>query len=146
MEDLFKNVTHILKAEEILEGYFNPTDEKNNILTNVPLSENDFNYLNDELYKLINDHTPVTYMEDLPLSILVSWAYALKNNSVRPGFLTIFHNSSRTMLQHHYRFYISLLSNAIVEFSIENFGINHSNFDGLYALMKKHAEYKTDAK
>lgn len=139
MADLFENVTSILKAEQILEGYFNPTQEKNNILSSVPLTIDDCSFLISEICRLVNSKAPATFLEEMPLCFLTAWAFSIKYQSVNPSLRESILAASKNIEQHHYRFYVAILSNTIYEYAIETFGYNHTNFEGLSNIMRKHA-------
>lgn len=141
MANLFENVTSILQAETILEGYFNPTQEKNNILTVAPVTLSDCNYLTSEICRLVDSNVPATFLNEIPLCFLVAWTFAIKYESEKPLLRQMILSSSKNIEQHHYRFYIAILSNTIVEFAIETFGFNHTNYEGLSNIMCKHAAF-----
>ncbi len=141
MKNLFDNVNDILDAEKILENYFNPNINKTNMIAASHLSENDCLYLLAELTKLGKANTPISFYKEIPLCILAVWTFALRYENKNPLLKEHVFNYSETVPQHHFRFYVEILTNAIAEFSIDTFGINYTTAAGLETVLDLHAEY-----
>lgn len=141
MDNLFNDVHGILDAESILEKIFSPTSYKNNMVAAAPVTIDDCRYLSDEVARLISSYTPVQFLEQIPLCLIAAWVFCIKYKDIHPEYARHLVEASTVIPQHHIRFYISMFSAAIVEFSLDNFGIDQNTFDGLSRIMRWHAGF-----
>lgn len=139
MKNLFKDTTDILSAENILKTHFNiHTDQLHSIGT-LPISEEDCSFLLKEIIRLRKENAAISYFENIPLSILVTLTFAFKYENSDPLLRKKFAHSIKTLPQHHFKLYISIISNAVDEYGIDNFGLNYTSYEGLKDIFIIHA-------
>ena len=143
MKNLFFDTTNVFDAEKKLKGYFNSNnDNKNNFIGTLPVNEDDCTYLLSKLHHLNDSMASLSYYEQIPLCVLVLWTFAIKYKDINPGLLKQTMNYSHSIPQHHFKFYIEMLTNAVAEYSIETFGIDYTNTPGLAKVIEMHAAQK----
>lgn len=140
MDNLLNTTNNISDAETILESIFSPTSDKSNMFTAAPITIDGCRNITGEVAKLISSYTPVNFFEEIPLCLIAAWVFALKYRKTNPEFLDWLETAMDVVPQHHIRFYISIISSALVEYDIDNFGINPNTPGGVERILKRHAE------
>lgn len=139
MDNLIQNATKVSSAEEILAKYFTHNTGKSNLIANLLISPEDCAHLLKLLDQSIASSSAIDFYRNIPLCLLTVWTFSLKYRNTNPEFIKCLEENSVKMPQHHYRLYMDILSNAIDDFSIENFGINHTKSYGLTKVIEAHA-------
>ncbi len=139
MKNLFKDTEDILSAEKTLKTHFNiHTDQLHNI-GSLPISQEDCSFLLKEIIRLRKENTSISFFENISLSILVTLTFAYKYESSDPLLRKKFAQLVKNLPQHHFKFYINIISNAVDDYGIDNFGLNYTSYEGLKNIITLHA-------
>ncbi len=138
MKNLFENTDGILEAENILKKHFTSDINQSTIIGSLPVSPADCSYLMDELFELIQSGRSISFVENIPLCILTAWTFAVKYEYTCPELKEKLIDAAKMIQQHHYRFYIDVLSGAMAEYSISDFGYGHNTITELSKIIRFH--------
>lgn len=137
MKHLFTENTTLPEMEAILEDYFHTHDISGKVPDNLPLSREDAALMRSYLDSFVNMKGDVSAYYDFTLAIIITWIFAEKYDGADYSKLCMEHLSQ--LPQHHFKYYVDLFSNTLIEFNLNTFDEDYERIDGICRIIKKHA-------
>ena len=116
MSNLFKQNMTLPEMERLLEQYCKNDGTAINVTEKIPLSRDDMVLMRSYLDTFVNLKGDVSAFYDVNL------------------------NLSR-LPQHHFKYYVELFSNTLIEFNINTFNEDYEELSGICNIMHKQAHY-----
>lgn len=138
MENLFTPDMSLFHADKILQQFFSVQHTKHRLVSNLPLTESDFYFLANKMKELQRFKDDILLLEDVKLSMVVTWIFSIKLGKTSGGHLNVQHYF-QDVPQHLSRHSLLLVSTVFDEYGLDKFGITPTSLKDIHTLIKLHA-------
>ena len=139
MSNLFKQNMTLPEMERLLEQYCKNDGTAINVTEKIPLSRDDMVLMRSYLDTFVNLKGDVSAFYDVNLAIIITWIFAEKYDG-EDYSKRCYLNLSR-LPQHHFKYYVELFSNTLIEFNINPFNEDYEELSGICNIMHQQAHY-----
>lgn len=137
MKNLFTPQMTLPEMEKILESYCQNDGTAINVVKKIPLTRDDMVLMRSYLDSFVNLKGDASAFHEVNLAVIVTWIFAERYDK-EDYSKQCFHTLSK-LPQHHFKYYVELFSNALIEFNINTFNEDYEDLRGICNIMHRQA-------